>query len=214
MPPTHPPRSRPSIVSNGEFETDKESLLRMLQDFQADRPQFARAAAATAATAAAAAGAAHSSTGTPASGSGGGGGARSVGGGAGAAASPSSSAGGAHSSGGGSGGGVELGVQELDVAGAPSDMDAVGAGMASVMACYEAELKSPMRNLVAGDLARTLLIQVRPRRAGKAGWGVQGGGCTARMRLCGCDSCSVFPPALQALPATRSVAPAAPMRAA
>lgn len=33
--------------------------------------------------------------------------------------------------------------------------------MAAVMACYEAELRAPVRGLVTGDLARTLLIQVQ-----------------------------------------------------
>jgi hypothetical protein len=41
------------------------------------------------------------------------------------------------------------------------DSDAVNRGMAVVMACYENDLKRPIRSLVSGELARTLLIQVR-----------------------------------------------------
>jgi ATP synthase regulation protein NCA2 len=46
------------------------------------------------------------------------------------------------------------------VARVPADTDAINRGMQAVMQCYEAELRSPIRNTVAGDLARTLLIQV------------------------------------------------------
>lgn len=38
-----PPCSRPSIVSTAEFEADKASLLRMLEDFNRDHPQAAAA---------------------------------------------------------------------------------------------------------------------------------------------------------------------------
>jgi hypothetical protein len=41
--------SRPSIVSNAEFEADKASLLRMLADFEQDHPQMAAALAKAAA---------------------------------------------------------------------------------------------------------------------------------------------------------------------
>ncbi|WIA16343.1 hypothetical protein OEZ85_013041 [Tetradesmus obliquus] len=41
------------------------------------------------------------------------------------------------------------------------DSDAVNRGMAVVMACYENDLKRPIRSLVSGELARTLLIQVQ-----------------------------------------------------
>lgn len=37
---------------------------------------------------------------------------------------------------------------------------AITQGMARVMLSYEAELPHPIRNLMAGDLARSLLIQV------------------------------------------------------
>jgi hypothetical protein len=40
------------------------------------------------------------------------------------------------------------------------DSDAVNRGMAVVMACYEKDLKQPIRSLVSGELAHTLLIQV------------------------------------------------------
>ncbi len=41
------------------------------------------------------------------------------------------------------------------------DDAAVASGMAVLMHSYEEELKRPLKNLVAGDLARALLIQVR-----------------------------------------------------
>jgi hypothetical protein len=123
-----PPCSRPSIVSSAEFEADRDSLLRMLSDFQRDRPQFLTAAAATAAAAAAAAATAGGPATSEAAGS------TAAGGGDGSAATEAAGGGGA--------------------------ADAVGAGMAAVMSCYEAELKSPIRNIISGDLARTLLIQV------------------------------------------------------
>lgn len=43
----------------------------------------------------------------------------------------------------------------------PADQDAIQAGMMTVMDCYERELRQPIRHLVAGELARTLLIQAR-----------------------------------------------------
>ncbi len=119
------PSSRPSIVSAAEFETDKDSLRRMLQDFSQDRPHFARAAAATAAAATAAAATSGSPSPPAAAASG-------------PTGPPTGSSSGSSSSG----------------------PDGVGGGMAAVMSCYESELRSPIRNLVAGDLARTLLIQV------------------------------------------------------
>ncbi len=42
----------------------------------------------------------------------------------------------------------------------PAQQDAINAGMSTVMTNYERELKSPIRHLIAGDLGRTLLIQV------------------------------------------------------
>ncbi|KAL6772305.1 hypothetical protein ACKKBG_A29715 [Auxenochlorella protothecoides x Auxenochlorella symbiontica] len=91
-------RSRPSIVSLAEYEADRDSLARMLGDFERDR------------------------------GSAGGAG----GGGAGPGAPP------------------------------PTAGDAVLVqGMDTMMRRYEHELKKPIRNLVAGDLARCLLIQVQ-----------------------------------------------------
>jgi hypothetical protein len=48
----------------------------------------------------------------------------------------------------------------VDDFGALLDSDAVNRGMAVVMACYENDLKQPIRSLVSGELARTLLIQV------------------------------------------------------
>lgn len=43
---------------------------------------------------------------------------------------------------------------------AVADSDAVNKGMQVIMMCYERDLKSPIRNLMIGELARTLLIQV------------------------------------------------------
>jgi hypothetical protein len=48
--------------------------------------------------------------------------------------------------------------------------DPLQAGMSSVMRAYERELQAPLKNLVVGELARLLLIQVRG--AWGAGWGV------------------------------------------
>lgn len=44
----------------------------------------------------------------------------------------------------------------------PSGEELVMPGMEFMMQCYEDELKHPIRNLVSGQLARSLLIQVRP----------------------------------------------------
>lgn len=48
-----------------------------------------------------------------------------------------------------------------DAAAAAAADTALLAGMQSVMSSYEQEMRSPIRNLVAGDLARCLLIQVQ-----------------------------------------------------
>lgn len=42
----------------------------------------------------------------------------------------------------------------------PSGEELVMPGMEFMMQCYEDELKHPIRNLVSGQLARSLLIQV------------------------------------------------------
>lgn len=116
----------------------------MLQEFQTDRPHYAAAAAATGAAALAPTAATTTTTsssspvGTPTT------------------TITSTGGGGGGSSGGGGVGGGE-GARAVGV------VDSVSSGMAAVMACYEKELKSPIRNLVAGDLARTLLIQVGGR---------------------------------------------------
>lgn len=44
----------------------------------------------------------------------------------------------------------------------PSGEELVMPGMEFMMQCYEDELKHPIRNLVSGQLARSLLIQVWP----------------------------------------------------
>ncbi|PNG99855.1 Nuclear control of ATPase protein 2, partial [Tetrabaena socialis] len=100
-------RDRPAAVSASDFAISRESLLRMLADFAADR---------------------------------GGGGAGDGGGG-------SAGGGGSSDGGGGGGGGI--------------DDPAVASGMSMLMRSYEAELRRPLRNLLAGDLARALLIQVQ-----------------------------------------------------
>jgi len=128
----------------------------MLEDFQRDRPHFVRAAAVTAAAATAA----NSPTPAPAP-----------------AATASSSSGTTINSvpaidaaAGGSGtGGSAAGSSGSD---SGSQSDGITGGMSAVMACYEKELQSPIRNLVAGDLARTLLIQVRVLE-GRLGAGVR-----------------------------------------
>lgn len=120
--------SRPSIVSNSEFEADKQSLLRMLAEFQQDHPAAAAVAAVI------------NTKATPAAPT--------------AGPSAASTVPAAHSSIDSSSGSLLVGDQLLN------DSDAVNRGMQVVMRCYERDLKSPIRNLVAGELARTLLIQV------------------------------------------------------
>ncbi len=68
--------------------------------------------------------------------------------------------------------------------------DPLVSGMSSVMSCYERELKAPLRNLLTGELGRTLLIQVRRGRGrrgrgsgqgmGAAGDGARSGGGAVR----------------------------------
>lgn len=61
------------------------------------------------------------------------------------------------------------GVAARRVSRAPHDLMAARGCVQAVMASYEEEMKSPIRNLMYGELARTLLIQVRPagRPAGR-----------------------------------------------
>eukprot|EP00884_Botryococcus_braunii_P010486 jgi/Botrbrau1/19439/Bobra.0338s0061.1 len=85
-------RARRSIVSPAEWERDRDSLLRMLSDFQSDNASH---------------------------------------------------------------------VQYVQEGGEPApDIDIAEQGMSTLMAVYEQELKHPIRNLVNGQLARSLLIQV------------------------------------------------------
>lgn len=65
-------------------------------------------------------------------------------------------------------------AQHAAGAGADHDHDALAGGMAQLMVAYEEQLKSPLRNLVAGQLARSLLIQVGGMVGGMVG-GVVGG---------------------------------------
>ena len=90
-------RRRPSIVSIDEYESDRDSLSRMLQEFKVDVEKKRKLPATL---------------------------------------SASSASG-----------------QDTD--------NAVLEGMEVLMHCYENELKKPIRNLVAGDLMRSLLIQVQ-----------------------------------------------------
>jgi hypothetical protein len=90
-------RRRPSIVSIDEYESDRDSLSRMLQEFKVDVEKKRKLPATLSAS-------------------------------------------------GASG-------QDAD--------DTVLEGMEVLMHCYENELKKPIRNLVAGDLMRSLLIQVQ-----------------------------------------------------
>lgn len=43
----------------------------------------------------------------------------------------------------------------------PEDQDALVAGMKEVMSSYELEMRHPLRNMLMGQLVRSLLIQVR-----------------------------------------------------
>lgn len=45
------------------------------------------------------------------------------------------------------------------------------------MQCYEADVKKPIRGLLKGELARTLLIQVRPALAVVSMTHAEHGGC-------------------------------------
>jgi nuclear-control-of-ATPase protein 2 len=106
-------RRRPVIVSMGEYEADRDSLQRMLEDFKTDFIQRRGTAAALA----------NRNT---------------------------------TSSGDSSGGGVDTGVAVVEV----EDVQLLE-GMELMMRSYEQELKRPVRNLVSGDLMRSLLIQVQ-----------------------------------------------------
>jgi hypothetical protein len=127
-------------VSQEEFATDRGALARMLAEFARDRPRFVPAAAAS-------------------SGPGGsGGGSGGSGGGTGTSTSTSSTVDGTSTNISTSSNSSTTSTSSTTTGGADAALEE---GMAAVMACYEAELRQPIRNLVAGDLARTLLIQVQ-----------------------------------------------------
>lgn len=186
-------RSRPSIVSSHEFDFDKDSLLRMLHDFDRDHSQLVgatepspleelidkfRQAAAEAANNAADAAKSLGRSGDTGSSSG-----AAADGAASRTSSNTSTSRTADpikassTSAAAARGPSNLGVKgSKDGAAAdsqivvpktaegilgPADQDAIQAGMQTVMGCYESELKSPIRHLMKGELARTLLIQVR-----------------------------------------------------
>ncbi len=111
-------RRRPAIVSMGEYEADRDSLQRMLEDFKTDYIQRRGTAAAMA---------------------------------------NKNNSGGARGGASGSGeisGSVEAIVSEVE------DVQLLE-GMELMMRSYEQELKRPVKNLVSGDLMRSLLIQVQ-----------------------------------------------------
>ncbi|KAK2078374.1 hypothetical protein QBZ16_003214 [Prototheca wickerhamii] len=103
-------RSRPSIVSLAEYESDRDSLARMLLDFARERGGVGSAA-----------GVDHASVSS--------------------SSSPSR--------------------QQQESTTTANDDVAMQHGMDVMMRRYEQELKRPIKNLVAGDLARCLLIQVQ-----------------------------------------------------
>lgn len=124
-------RDRPSIVSPAEFNEDRDALLRMLRAFEDDH------------------------MGVDDGGDGGGAGERAGAGPGDAAASTD-----------------PLGAQEEASSPPPIGQDAadpvsapdralMSRGMARVMSSYERELRHPLRNLLAGSLARAVLIQVQ-----------------------------------------------------
>ena len=157
-------------MSDAEFSADKESLLRMLTDFEHDRPRLVAAAAAAAASQnppadpfavtpspdpAPITTATTTTTTTTSSSS------SSINGASPTQPPAAAAAASGGSSSGSSNGGVNGAV--APIAGlATADQEVIARGMSAVMAAYEDQLKSPIRHLIAGDLARTLLIQVSP----------------------------------------------------
>lgn len=125
-------RRRPTIVSMEEFIQDKDSLQRMLDDFKTDLVRRKGPGALPTLPAP-----------PPAGGS----------------SNGSASGGSVAAQGTGSG------VTEAAVPGSgevvPLNPPAELEGMQLVMRCYEQELKKPVRNLINGELARSLLIQVQ-----------------------------------------------------
>ncbi|GLC60041.1 hypothetical protein PLESTB_001566900 [Pleodorina starrii] len=129
-------RDRPAIVSAADFSLSRESLLRMLEAFAEDRTRKEAAGSGTTRGSSSGAAATASTAGANSGSSSG-----SSGMGEGAAVAPS-----AGGSGGGSGAGEDA---------------ALAAGMDVLMRSYEVELRKPLRNLLLGDLARALLIQIQ-----------------------------------------------------
>uniref|UniRef100_A0A7S0RH57 Uncharacterized protein n=1 Tax=Chlamydomonas leiostraca TaxID=1034604 RepID=A0A7S0RH57_9CHLO len=115
---THTFRSRPSIVSPAEFEADKASLLRMLEDFRADSGHDTNSSSSTFSL-------------------------------------PSLGLSGDAGEGG------TAAVQPVTTSMSAEQQDALSVGMKEVMAAYEKEMRAPVRNLVMGQLVRSLLIQVQ-----------------------------------------------------
>ncbi|PRW56115.1 Nuclear control of ATPase [Chlorella sorokiniana] len=134
-------RRRPTIVSMDDYEADRDSLARMLEDFQRDFVRKRGAAAATAPPR------------LP------------------PAASSASDAGSAAAAGGNASAADAAYDSAAEVVPAVPGGAAVGAesaderrlleGMELVMRTYEREMQRPLRNLVGGELVRALLIQVQ-----------------------------------------------------
>ncbi|GLI65949.1 hypothetical protein VaNZ11_009630, partial [Volvox africanus] len=168
----HTFRDRPAIVSPQDFSLSRESLLRMLTDFSADHQKhsaittttspFSSSTTIASGSVASPVWSANGETATssnsissqqrsspsqsqPQ---------RSPISGMAVDASPMRGAGAAAADGGhGAGGGGDSTTEEEDAT--------LAAGMAMLMRSYEAELRNPLRNLLLGDLARALLIQVQ-----------------------------------------------------
>ncbi|GLC43524.1 hypothetical protein PLESTM_001482700 [Pleodorina starrii] len=139
-------RDRPAIVSAEDFSLSRESLLRMLEAFAEDRTRKEAAGSGTSRGSSGAAGTAGANSGSSGGGSSSSGGSSGMG--EGTAVAPSAGGGGS-----GGGGGESDAVSGEDAA--------LAAGMDVLMRSYEVELRKPLRNLLLGDLARALLIQIQ-----------------------------------------------------
>ncbi|GIL79063.1 hypothetical protein Vretifemale_8467 [Volvox reticuliferus] len=156
-------RDRPAIVSPQDFSLSRESLLRMLTDFSADHPKDSAATTTSSSPSI--------TNGNVSSPVGGTNGATITGSESASqqssrlpqgpsisgmtAVAPSTGGARAAAADGSHGGcdGGESATEEEDAA--------LAEGMAVLMRSYEAELRNPLRNLLLGDLARALLIQVQ-----------------------------------------------------
>ncbi|GFR42686.1 hypothetical protein Agub_g3497 [Astrephomene gubernaculifera] len=147
-------RDRPAIVSPQDFSVSRDSLLRMLQDFAADHkttpllppsstpPQGASASSGSSDASSTTSSSSSSSAPPPPSPSDA------------SSSSPASTTSPSPSP-----------APDVPTASAasssPTDDAALASGMSLLMRSYETELRHPLRNLLLGDLARALLIQVQ-----------------------------------------------------